>query len=175
MATHGYVPDDFGRGLIVPILKDKMGNVNDTGNYRGITLIPVISKLFETILLELIAPYLIIDDLQFGFRKGLGCSNAIFLLNETIDYFVSRGSSIFIASLDFKKAFDKVCHYKLFTVLIKAKIPNWIIVILVDWYKKLDVAVKWKGTLSRHFDVTSGVRHGSVISPSLFNIFINDF
>ena len=53
MAVHGYVPNDFGKGVIVPIIKDKLGNVNDTGNYRGITLIPVISKLFESVLLEL--------------------------------------------------------------------------------------------------------------------------
>ena len=115
------------------------------------------------------------DDLQFGFKSGLGCSNAIFLLNETVDYFVSRGSSIFLASLDFKKAFDKICHYKLFSALIKANVPKWIIVILVDWYGKLNVAVKWKNALSSNFYVTSGVRQGSVISPSLFNLFINAF
>jgi hypothetical protein len=44
MAMHCTVPDNFGAGIIVPLLKDKLGNVNDTGNYRGITLIPVISK-----------------------------------------------------------------------------------------------------------------------------------
>ena len=51
IAMHGYVPSEFGRGIIVPLLKDKLGNVNDLNNYRGITLIPIISKLFELALL----------------------------------------------------------------------------------------------------------------------------
>ena len=47
MAKHGFVPDDLGRGTVIPLLKDKLGNANDVNNYRGITLIPVISKLLE--------------------------------------------------------------------------------------------------------------------------------
>ena len=46
MANHCTVPDDFGKGIVIPLLKEKLGNVNDVDNYRGITLIPVISKLF---------------------------------------------------------------------------------------------------------------------------------
>src|SRR5437870_2540023 len=44
MAKHGYVPIDFGKGIIVPLLKDKLGDANDLNNYRGITLVPAISK-----------------------------------------------------------------------------------------------------------------------------------
>ena len=53
MAYHGYVPHNFGQGTIVPLLKDKLGDVNDVNNYRGITLIPVISKLFELVIVEI--------------------------------------------------------------------------------------------------------------------------
>ena len=63
------MPGEFGAGIIVPLLKDKLGNVNDVNNYRGITLIPVISKLFELVLLEICEPHLKTDDLQFGFKK----------------------------------------------------------------------------------------------------------
>lgn len=175
MSVHGFVPHDFGVGIIVPLLKDKLGNVNDTNNYRGITLIPVISKLFELVLLEIAASYLSTDDLQFGFKKGTGCNNAIFLLQETVDYFTSRGSSVFAACLDIKKAFDRVNHFKMFTSLIKSGAPKWLILILVNWYSKLNVCVKWKNCISRSFAVASGVRQGGVISPALFNVFINSF
>ena len=67
MIKHCIVPDDFGKGIIVPLIKDNLGNPNDVNNYRGITLIPVISKLFEIILVELRAPFLHTDNLQFGF------------------------------------------------------------------------------------------------------------
>ena len=79
MAKHCYVPDDFGRGIIIPLVKDKLGNANDVNNYRGITLIPVISKLFELVLGDICSSFLKTDDLQFGFKKGLGCPSAIFL------------------------------------------------------------------------------------------------
>ena len=72
------------------------------------------------------------DDLQFGFKKGLGYSSAIFLLQDSVDYFLANGSSVFAASLDIKKAFDRVNHFKLFSSLIKSHIPKWIILLLVN-------------------------------------------
>lgn len=175
MATHCFVPDDFGKGTLIPLIKDKLGNANDVNNYRGITLIPVISKLFELVLSELCKPFLQTDDLQFGFKKGLGCSNAIFLLHDSIDYFLANGSSVFTASLDIKKAFDRVNHFSLFTSLIKSHIPKWIVLLFANWYSKLVVCVRWKNTLSSCFSVHSGVRQGSAISPALFNLFVNEF
>ena len=80
MALHGIIPDDIDNGTVIPLLKDKLGNVNDANNYRGITLVPVISKLLELVLLDISAPYFSTDDLKFGFKKEPGCTNAIFLL-----------------------------------------------------------------------------------------------
>ena len=175
IALHAYVPDDFGSGIIVPLLKDKSGNVNDLGNYRGITLIPVISKLFELVILEICKPCFQTDDLQFGFKEGLGCSNAIMVLNETVKHFTSKGSSVFAAALDFKKCFDSINHFKLFTSLLKAGVPAWVVAVLCDWYSKLNVSVRWKGSLSGLIKVHSGVRQGTSLSPAIFNVFTNIF
>ena len=87
MILHGFVPDAFDFGIIVPLMKDKTGNANSLINYRGITLFPVISKWFEILLLEYFENALLTDDFQFGFQKGLGCSDAIFTLCETIEFF----------------------------------------------------------------------------------------
>ena len=112
---------------------------------------------------------------SFGFKKGMGCANAVFVLNETVDYSLSRGSSVFAAAIDFKKAFDRVSHFKLFTSLIKAGVPKLVILILADWYSKLLLSVRWNGIFSREFPVQCGVRQGSAFSPALFNVFINVF
>ena len=173
IAVCGYVPNAFGRGIIIPIIKDKLADANDLNNYRGITLIPVISKLFELIILELCQPFLKTDELQFGFKKNTGTANAVFVLSETVKHFLNNGSNIFAAALDLKKVFDKVNHFKLFSSLIKQNIPMWILAIMINWYSKLYVSVRWNNTYSYNYQVKSGVRQGGPLSPALFNIFVN--
>ena len=139
---HCYVPKVFRSGIVIPLIKARTGDVNKANNYRGVTLIPVIFKLFELVLtlipvisklfelvltlipviskrfefvlIEICAQFLSCDELQFGFKKGFGCSEAMFALRSTIDYFKDRGSSILVAALDISKAFDTVNHYKLY-------------------------------------------------------------
>ena len=82
MSLHCFVPDDFGMGLIVPIVKDRLGDIADVNNYRGITLSPVISKLFEYCVLDKYYMHFPNNDQQFGFKKKLGCSHAIFALRH---------------------------------------------------------------------------------------------
>lgn len=80
MATHSFVPQAFAQGLIVPLVKDKSDDLCSLNNYRGITLTPVISKLFESILLNKCEEHLVTDELQFGFKKATGCPQAVFTL-----------------------------------------------------------------------------------------------
>jgi len=173
MLQHNYVPIEFGQGIIVPLIKDKTGDSSSLSNYRAITLIPVVSKLFEHIILNLCDEYLNSDDRQFGFKKHLGCGNAIFAMRSTLDYFNDRGSTVFTAALDVSKAYDRIQHYKLFSSLLRAGLPKNIVCLLADWYGKLNVAVRWNNSYSALFKVGSGVRQGSSLSPALFNVFID--
>ena len=66
MLCHRFVPNSFSKGVTVPLIKDKTGNINDVSNYRGITLSQVISKLFEVVLLSICSDVLETDSLQFG-------------------------------------------------------------------------------------------------------------
>jgi len=161
---HGFVPTDFGCGISIPLIKDKTGNVNDVDNYRAITLSSVISKLFEMVVLDTCDDAVATDSLQFGFKSSVGCMDAIFMLKSTVKYFIDRGSSVFVASLDIKKAFDRVNHFKLYKSLLLAGIPVVIVDVLCDWYGKLCFVVRWNNAISRHFTVGSGVRQGSCVS-----------
>ena len=87
----GHVPDDFGKGIVIPIIKDKSGNPSSIDNYRPITLSPVISKVFEHCLIGLFSKFIVSDNLQFGFKPGIGCSHSIFTLRTVCDYFNQRG------------------------------------------------------------------------------------
>ena len=71
-------------------------------------------------LLEMYGNVLYSEDLQFGFKKNLGCNNAIFTVKSLCDY---RGSTVNVCCLDMSKAFDKVNHYSLFCKLMNRKTP----------------------------------------------------
>ena len=77
--------------------------------------------------------------------------------------------SITIASLDASKAFDRVNHARLFSTLINKKFPIVFSKVIINWYSKLRIIVRWNGFESANLRVLSGVRHGGVLSPLLFN------
>jgi hypothetical protein len=89
----------------VPLIKDKTGDRSSLSNYRAKTLIPVMSKLLEHIILDVSDEYLTSDDRQFGFKKHFGCGNAKFVVRSTMDYFNDRGSTVYTAALDVSKAY----------------------------------------------------------------------
>jgi hypothetical protein len=98
--SHGLAPDSFGAGAIVPLIKDESGNINDVSSYRLKTSSPLISKLFECIILNLCQDCLAVDELQFGFKKNHGCNDANFAVKTTVNYFTARGSCVYSAALD---------------------------------------------------------------------------
>ena len=168
MVRHDHVPSGFSKGIIVALAKDKSGEVCSSSNYRPITLVRCTHYLqgFLMFTLNFCANNLVSDDLQFGFKKGLGCANAIFTLRTTIYYFTGRGSSMYAASLDISKAFDTVNHYKLMHSLMKVDIPKCFVAMLNIWYSNLQIIVRCNMSLANTLYVRSGVRQGSFLSPS---------
>ena len=118
LVIHGFVPDDFGNEMIIPLIKDKSSPVGSLSNYRAITLIPIISKLFEGVLLNIANDLLISDDLQFGFKKNTGCAKALYMFRSAADHFNANESSVYVATLQISKTFDVINHFKLFSALI---------------------------------------------------------
>jgi hypothetical protein len=170
----GRVPNDFQIGIIIPVVKDANADVSASNNYRGITLSPTISKLFELCIMEKFGHLFDSSDLQFGFKKSLGCSNAIFAVQSVTDYFSKHGSTVNVCALDMSKAFDKVNHFALYTKLIKCNIPLDLLHLLINWYDKCSALVRWNGALSRCVELLCGVRQGGVLSPILFALYVDN-
>ena len=78
-------------------------------------------------------------------------ADAIFTLKSTVEYFVDRVSTVYIASLDISKAFDRVHHYKMYNSLLTAGVPVIIVDVLCNWYSKISFAVRWNSKLSARF------------------------
>ena len=171
---HSYVPSEFGRGIVIPLVKDKHGDLASSDNYRGITVSPVISKVFEMCLLNRFGSFFVSNDLQLGFKKNLGCGPGVFLLQNITNYFVCRKSPVYMVSLDASKAFDRINHDKLFAKLTDRGAPQCFIGVLFSWYSKLTSCVRWNGVFSNEFRVTCGVHQGGILLPFLFNIYVDE-
>jgi len=149
IVAHRYVPNGFCTGTIVPLVKDISRNLNDMDNYRSVTLIPVISKLFENVILSLCENCLLSNELQFGFKRDSSCSDA--MLRTTVEYYNSRGSTVFLAFLDIKQAFDSCTRG--FLKLKYADLVQALIDVLRNWYSKLVVNVRWGSSYSHVFSI----------------------
>ena len=175
MMRYNYVPTDFGQGLTIPLLKNaSLKKSCSTEDFRGITVSPVISKIFEVFLKHKMSKYLESSKSQFGFKKGFGCNHAIYTVQSTIEYFTSNNSTVNVCSIDLVKAFDKLNHCVLFSKLMDRNVPRGVIVLLQNWYEKSNTVIKWNSARSLSVKLTAGVRQGGVLSPLLFAVFVDD-
>ena len=90
-----------------------------------------------------------------------------------MQFFNNRSSSIYIASLDASKAFDRVNHFRLFSTFINKKFPIVFIKVIINWYSKLRTNVRWNGFESANLRVLSCVRQDGVLSPLLLNCYVD--
>ena len=165
----------FRHGLILPIPEGHNRDLSLSSNYRGITLLPVISKVFEkTILNRLSHCTDRLHPLQGGFRPNLSCNHSSFILQESILSIQEQKGKAYVAFLDVQKAFDTVWHSGLFYKMTEFNIPPYLWLIIHDWYKCSTSSVFWNSSISRPFPIQQGVRQGSILSPLLYSIYVDN-
>ena len=171
---HSFLPASFMPVKITPIVKSTTGDISSSKNYRPVAIATAASKIFELAILDKVDAIGDIPvDNQFGFRSGSSTDQCIFLLKERIRRYVQLEGMVYCCFLDASKAFDRVCHDTLFLQLIHYGIPASVIRILRFWYSEQVMYISWNGFVSSGFLTRNGVRQGGILSPGLFNIYVN--
>ena len=171
--THSYVPCAISDVKILPILKNNTLNPSESANYRPVAISTSGSKILEKILFSRLEEFLGTTDNQFGFKAKHSTDMCIFALKETINYYRGLNTPVFVCFLDIKSAFDRVSHGKLFNKLIDRGTPYYLVEILRVWYHEQRLCVAWGSTKSSFFHMANGIRQGSLISPYLFNLYVD--
>ncbi|MCG8045176.1 MAG: reverse transcriptase family protein [Candidatus Thiodiazotropha taylori] len=172
----GYFPEAWSEGFIVPI--HKKGDRNDVSNYRGITLLSILGKLFTRVLNNRLTTwaetYSIYVEAQAGFRKHMGTVDNIFVLSSLIKHFLNNNQFLFCAFIDFSKAFDYVVRDVVWYKLLKIGVRGKMLDIIKSIYQNVKSKVKHNNKLSSSFTCNIGVRQGECLSPFLFSMCVND-
>ena len=174
----GLIPDVWCKGMIMPLYKNK-GDKNDPDNYRGITLLSCLGKLFTACISDRISKFMDINyklgPEQAGFREAFSITDHIFTLYSIIEFYTNRKGRVYCAFVDYSKAFDLIERSSLWMKLLNNNINGKILNVIKSLYINAKSSVKLNGKISEYFSCCKGVRQGENLSPVLFAIYLNDF
>ncbi|GFT71621.1 RNA-directed DNA polymerase from mobile element jockey [Trichonephila clavipes] len=173
----GHFPESWKHASVIPILKPgKPRGAADS--YRPISLLPVLSKLAERLILSRLNDYLntnkILISQQHGFRPQLSTSHQLLRVVEYAKSGFKEKKYTGAVFLDIQKAFDRVWHTGLLYKLIKINAPPQLILIIKSFLNNRSFAVRVNDTHSSTKQIRVGAPQGALLSPTLFNIYIND-
>ena len=151
------------------------GSKLECGNYRGISLISVPSKVFMRVLLNRMKPKIEegLREEQAGFRGGRSTVDQIFSLRQILEKRWEFALPVYCAFIDLEKAYDSVWREGMWKVAEYYGIPTVIVDLLRSWYTGISSCVRVDGEEGEWFPIRTGLRQGCVLSPSLFNVYMD--
>ena len=176
MLESGIFPDSLKIAKIIPLYKK--GNINSITNYRPISLLPTLSKVFERVIFNQLYLYLdhnnLLSEEQYGFRANHSAELAAIKLADYIVQEIDRKLTPVNIYIDLSKAFDTLNFDILLYKLHYYGITDIALKLLKSYMSNRKQYVKYNVNESGFKEIKTGVPQGSILGPLLFSIYIND-
>ncbi|KAI5728841.1 hypothetical protein M8J77_021978 [Diaphorina citri] len=171
MYKTGNILSDFLSSTFITL--PKVNKAKNCSQFRTISLISHASKILLQLIKQRINGQIenSLSETQMGFRAGKGCRDALTVMRILLEKNINKDKDVFVAFIDYEKAFDNINHEKLIKILQKINIPKPDIRLIVSLYWGQNGKVRTSTGTSEEFQILKGVRQGCIISPLLFNVY----
>ena len=171
------LPEAWKHAVIFMLPKTKV-NLHDPSNYRPISLLCCLGKLCEREVQARLYSHLeagrLLTPQQSGFRRFRRTADNILFLTQKVQENLNKHKKVCCFFFDIKKAFDNVWHAGLLWKLVRSHVPAYLLLWIAAFLADRAFQVRVNAALSHHGQISAGVPQGAVLSPTLFNVFIND-
>jgi len=169
-------PKQWKIAKICPV--PKIQSPTKSSDYRPISILPILSKIFERIILNQLKSsfesHQVLRDTQSGYRPGHSCITLLHKLCNDISLSLRKGEVTLAVMVDYSKAFDTVNYEILVSKLQELKFSNSLIDLLIDYLSDREQFVQINDKRSKKKKLMCGVPQGSILGPMLFNIYVYD-